>query len=232
MPAPERARLPRVRLPLAATANGRPGIHHVLSRFQGHLSALQDHAGHTCSGAAALDTHGLPVEIEWKSSRPQRQTADRGLRRRGVQPSLPLAGASRTERMTVHGLWVTSRRPMSAFTTTSNRCGGFSAVLGADLLYQGYKSPYCPRCGTPSAATTVASYKEGPSIPASTSSSRSRARRTPLLAGRRRRGRCGNVALTIGEKLTTSRCSTPERVSIWPTALPIRLTPGYEVLGR
>ncbi len=48
------------------TANGRPGIHHVLARvLQGHLPALQDDAGllRRCARAAGTPT-ACPVELE------------------------------------------------------------------------------------------------------------------------------------------------------------------------
>jgi hypothetical protein len=47
------------------TANGKPGIHHVLARtFKDLVPALQDHAGLSLPRKAGWDTHGLPVEHE------------------------------------------------------------------------------------------------------------------------------------------------------------------------
>jgi isoleucyl-tRNA synthetase len=46
------------------TANGRPGIHHVLSRAFRTVPALQDDARLLSLRRGGWDTHGLPVELE------------------------------------------------------------------------------------------------------------------------------------------------------------------------
>ena len=47
------------------TANGRPGIHHVLSRlFKDMVCRWKSMEGHLVERKGGWDTHGLPVEIE------------------------------------------------------------------------------------------------------------------------------------------------------------------------
>ena len=47
------------------TANGRPGIHHVLSRlFKDMVCRWKTMEGHLVERKGGWDTHGLPVEIE------------------------------------------------------------------------------------------------------------------------------------------------------------------------
>ena len=47
------------------TANGKPGIHHVISRlFKDLVCRWKTMEGHVVERKAGWDTHGLPVEIE------------------------------------------------------------------------------------------------------------------------------------------------------------------------
>ena len=47
------------------TANGKPGIHHVLSRlFRDMVCRWKTMEGHVVERKGGWDTHGLPVEIE------------------------------------------------------------------------------------------------------------------------------------------------------------------------
>ena len=47
------------------TANGRPGIHHVLARiFKDIISRYKTMQGYYVERKAGWDTHGLPVELE------------------------------------------------------------------------------------------------------------------------------------------------------------------------
>ena len=47
------------------TANGKPGIHHVISRlFKDMVCRWKSMEGHVVERKGGWDTHGLPVEIE------------------------------------------------------------------------------------------------------------------------------------------------------------------------
>jgi isoleucyl-tRNA synthetase len=74
--------------------NGRPGIHHVLSRMlKDDALPLQDHAGLSVRRKAGWDTHGLPSSLRWKRNsgfRPQPE--NRGVRHRRVQQAVPRVG--------------------------------------------------------------------------------------------------------------------------------------------
>ena len=64
------------------TANGRPGIHHVLSRtIKDLFCRYKTLKGYQVFRKAGWDTHGLPVEIEVEKAL--------GLRHRRVQRRLP-----------------------------------------------------------------------------------------------------------------------------------------------
>jgi len=58
------------------TANGNPGIHHVLARaYKDIIARYKVMKGFYAPRIAGWDTHGLPVELEV-----EKQVADRGLR--------------------------------------------------------------------------------------------------------------------------------------------------------
>ena len=61
------------------TANGKPGIHHVLARaFKDLFPRYKHMRGYHCPRKAGWDTHGLPVEHEVeKGDRHLRQERDR-----------------------------------------------------------------------------------------------------------------------------------------------------------
>ncbi len=140
------------------TANGKPGVHHVLSRsikdFACRLKTMQ---GFLVERKAGWDTHGLPVEIG----------AEKRLALEGKDAieRLGLAAFNRACRDSVFeylqdwesltrriGYWVDLA---SAYVTCSNDYVESLWAILADLhrrgvLYRGHKIlPYCPRCGTP-----------------------------------------------------------------------------------
>jgi isoleucyl-tRNA synthetase len=100
------------------TANGRPGIHHVLSRtIKDVVCRYQTMRGRHVTRIAGWDTHGLPVEIEAeKRLGISGKRADRGTRRRPFNEVVP------GERLHVQG--------------------GLGAAVGADRLLAGLLGPY------------------------------------------------------------------------------------------
>ena len=51
------------------TANGRPGIHHVIARtLKDSVCKFRNMQGYRVKRKAGWDTHGLPVEIEVKKA--------------------------------------------------------------------------------------------------------------------------------------------------------------------
>ena len=147
------------------TANGRPGIHHVLARTVKDLfcrhRAMQ---GHHVPRKAGWDTHGLPVEIE-------------------VEKALGISGKQDIERIGVaefnrrcrESVWTYKAEweRLSArmaywldysdpYVTYSNEYvesvwWALKTLHTKGLLYLGHKIlPYCPRCGTTLSSHEVA----------------------------------------------------------------------------
>lgn len=140
------------------TANGRPGIHHVMSRTLKDLVCRY----HTMLGMqvhrkAGWDTHGLPVEIEVEKSLGFRHKEE--IVRYGVEKFNQECRKSvwkykqdwerMTERM---GYWVDLSDPYVTFENDYIESVWWSLKRFFDegLIYKGYKiQPYCPRCETP-----------------------------------------------------------------------------------
>jgi isoleucyl-tRNA synthetase len=147
------------------TANGRPGLHHLISRTIKDLvcrhRAMQ---GRSVTRIAGWDTHGLPVEIE----------AERKLGISG-KPEIEAVGIERfnqvcrdsvftykedwerfSERI---GYWLDYTRPYVTFHApyVESVWAVLRKLADRGLLYRGHKSvPYCPRCGTALSSHEVA----------------------------------------------------------------------------
>ena len=159
------------------TANGRPGIHHVLARtFKDLFPRYKTMRGYHCARKAGWDTHGLPVEHEiekvlgiYDKRRIEREVGIAefvGLCRKSVMRYVADWEAM-TERM---GFWVDLE---AAYFTLHN--GYIESVWhllkqlwDKQLIYQGYKVvPYDPRIGATLSSHEVAQgYRdvEDPSI--------------------------------------------------------------------
>jgi isoleucyl-tRNA synthetase len=152
------------------TANGKPGLHHIISRALKDLVCRhRAMKGHSVTRIAGWDTHGLPVEIE----------AERRLGISG-KPEIEKLGIARfnevckasvftykedweklSERI---GYWLDYSRPYVTFHTeyVESVWWILKELASRGLLYRGYKSvPYCPRCGTALSSHEVAQgYKD------------------------------------------------------------------------
>jgi isoleucyl-tRNA synthetase len=147
------------------TANGRPGLHHIISRtIKDLVCRHRTMQGRSVTRIAGWDTHGLPVEIE----------AERKLGISG-KPEIEKVGIARfnevcrdsvftykddweqlSERI---GYWLDYTRPY--VTCEPEYIESVWWILrelaGKGLLYRGQKSvPYCPRCGTALSSHEVA----------------------------------------------------------------------------
>jgi isoleucyl-tRNA synthetase len=140
------------------TANGRPGIHHVLARaFKDLFPRYKVMNGFYVLRNGGWDTHGLPVEIEVEKELGLKQKRDveaYGIAKynekcresvlRYVQEWEQL-----TERM---GFWVNLEDAYITFRNEYIQSVWWilSRFWDKGLLYQDYKIvPYCTRCGTP-----------------------------------------------------------------------------------
>ena len=147
------------------TANGKPGIHHILARsFKDLYPRFQTMNGKYCLRKAGWDTHGLPVELEVEKQlgfSGKKDIEEYGIAkfnekcRESVFTYLE-EWQKLTERM---GFWLDMDDP---YVTMDNEyiasCWWIlKQLFEKELLYEDYKVvPYCPRCGTPLSSHEVA----------------------------------------------------------------------------
>ena len=139
------------------TANGKPGLHHVLARtFKDLFPRYKAMRGYHCPRRAGWDTHGLPVEHEiekeigiFEKSRIEREVGVEEFTRRCRESVMRYVGdwERMTERM---GFWVDME---NAYYTLDNDYVEsvwhlLKVIWDKGLLYRGYKVvPYDPRIG-------------------------------------------------------------------------------------
>ena len=140
------------------TANGKPGVHHVLARaFKDMFPRYKIMRGYHVSRRGGWDTHGLPVEIEVEKQlgfNSKHQIEEYGIDKfNELCKKSVFTYIQDWERMTDRiAFWVDLE---DAYVTyTNDYIESVWWILknfwDKDLLYKGYKVvPYCPRCGTP-----------------------------------------------------------------------------------
>ena len=140
------------------TANGRPGIHHVISRtVKDIVCRFKSMKGYLVKRKAGWDTHGLPVEIEIEKDLNLNGKDD--IEKFGVDKfnkqckesvfHYKKEWDSLTERI---GYWLDLDNPYITFTNEYIESVWWilKEIWKKDLIYQGFKVlPYCPRCETP-----------------------------------------------------------------------------------
>jgi len=193
------------------TANGKPGIHHVMARtLKDSVCRYWTMKGYEVHRKAGWDTHGLPVEIE----------VEKQLNMNGKQDIEKYGIAEFNEKckesvFTYYSQWEEMTKRMGylidldhPYITLENEYIESNWWLqkqffNAGLIYEGHKIlPYCPRCGTGLASHEVAQgYKEVQTL--------------TLVAKFKRKGTeeyflawtttpwtlASNVALTVGAKI-------------------------------
>jgi isoleucyl-tRNA synthetase len=147
------------------TANGSPGIHHVLARvFKDVIPRYKAMKGYYAPRIAGWDTHGLPVELEVEKAlglASKRDIEEFGIdkfnaRCRESVFSYLKEWEAITERI---AFWVDLE---NAYVTMSNDYietvwWAIKEMWKKGLVYQGYKvTPHCPRCGTSLSSHEVA----------------------------------------------------------------------------
>lgn len=156
------------------TANGRPGIHHVLARsMKDFVCRFKTMQGYRVERKGGWDTHGLPVEIEVEKS--LRISGKKQIEEYGVEAFNQKCYDSvftyknlwdeLTDRM---GYWVDLAHPY--MTCTNEYIESVWWILkqlyDKNLIYKGFKVvPYCPKCGTPLSSHEVAQGYEEVSDP-------------------------------------------------------------------
>ncbi len=140
------------------TANGRPGIHHVMSRtLKDLICRYKTMRGYQVHRKAGWDTHGLPVEIEVEKQLGFKHKED--IVRYGVAEfnrrcresvwKYKAEWEQLTEQM---GYWVDLTHPYVTFENEyiESVWWALKRFFDEGLMYKGYKiQPYCPRCETP-----------------------------------------------------------------------------------
>lgn len=140
------------------TANGRPGIHHVMSRtLKDLICRYKTMHGFQVNRKAGWDTHGLPVEIEVEKALGFKHKDD--IIRFGIAAFNEKCRESvwkykaDWERMTEQmGYWVDMSDPYVTFENKyiESVWWALRKFFDAGLIYKGHKiQPYCPRCETP-----------------------------------------------------------------------------------
>ncbi|MBW3571057.1 MAG: isoleucine--tRNA ligase [Gemmatimonadetes bacterium] len=139
------------------TANGRPGIHHVLSRtIKDTVARFRTMQGRWVPRMAGWDTHGLPVEIEAEKKlgiSGKREIEALGIARfNEVCRESVLTYTDEWERFSARiGYWLDYSKPYVTYHADYIESVWWllKQISERGLFYRGHKVlPYCPRCGT------------------------------------------------------------------------------------
>jgi isoleucyl-tRNA synthetase len=158
------------------TANGEPGVHHVLTRVVKDLICrYKAMKGYQVIRKAGWDTHGLPVEIEVEKElklQSKEEIEEFGIKEFNdrCRQSVFRYKDQWVELTRRIGFWLDLENPY--ITCTNGYVESVWNILkkmwDAGLVYRGHKVlPYCARCGTPLSSHEVSqgyADKEDPSI--------------------------------------------------------------------
>nr|MBC8415007.1 isoleucine--tRNA ligase [Candidatus Cloacimonadota bacterium] len=147
------------------TANGMPGIHHVISRaIKDAVCRYKTMQGLHVKRKAGWDTHGLPVEIEVEKQlglKDKKEVEDYGLEKFNNKCKTSVFSYEKEwrEMTRMMGYWIDLDNPYK--TLTNDYIETVWWILNdfykKGLIYKGHKIvPYCPSCGTPLSSHEVA----------------------------------------------------------------------------
>ncbi|MFH1180891.1 MAG: class I tRNA ligase family protein [bacterium] len=147
------------------TANGKPGIHHVLTRvFKDIICRYKTMRGFRVERKAGWDTHGLPVELEVEKKLGLKNKKD--IEKYGIAKFNKNCQESvwqykkEWEKLTDRiGFWLDEDNPYVTYQTEYIETVWhiLKRIYQKGLLYHDYKVvPYCPRCGTTLSSHEVA----------------------------------------------------------------------------
>jgi isoleucyl-tRNA synthetase len=147
------------------TANGRPGLHHIISRtIKDLFCRYYTMQGRQVTRIAGWDTHGLPVELEAEkklgiNGKPEIEALGIEAFNAACRDSV-FTYKEEWERLSERiGYWLDYSRPYVTFHTPyiESVWAVLKQLADRGLLYRGHKSvPYCPRCGTALSSHEVA----------------------------------------------------------------------------
>ncbi|CUS87453.1 tRNA synthetases class I (I, L, M and V) [Candidatus Kryptobacter tengchongensis] len=147
------------------TANGRPGIHHVMSRtIKDLVCRYKTMRGFKVYRKAGWDTHGLPVEIEIEKKlgiKHKDEIIEYGIEKFNAECKKSVFEylddwEEMTERI---GYWIDLENAYITFTNEyiESIWWALKQFFDKGYIYKGYKiQPYCPRCETPLSSHEVA----------------------------------------------------------------------------
>jgi len=147
------------------TANGTPGIHHVISRaIKDFVCRYKTMQGYRVDRKAGWDTHGLPVEIEVEKELGidgKEQVLEYGVDKfnQKCKESVFRYKKEWDDVTRKIGFWVDLNNPYVTYDNDYIESVWWilKQFWKRDLIYQGYKIlPYCPRCETPLSSHEVA----------------------------------------------------------------------------
>lgn len=147
------------------TANGKPGVHHVLTRsFKDIVLRYKTMRGFYVKRRAGWDTHGLPVEIEVEKF--LGISGKKDIEKYGIAEFNQKCRESvwkykeEWEKMTERiGFWIDMENPYITYENPyiEKVWSLLKSIYEKDLIYSGFKVvPYCPRCGTTLSSHEVA----------------------------------------------------------------------------
>ncbi len=152
------------------TANGAPGVHHVLSRvFKDVFPRYKTMKGYFVPRKAGWDTHGLPVELEIEKKlniNSKKEIEDIGIEKfnslcRESVMKYEENWKAMTERI---GFWIDMENAYFTFKNEYIETVWWilKTIWDKGLLYKDHKIvPFCPRCGTALSSHELAlGYKE------------------------------------------------------------------------
>ena len=148
-----------------ATANGMPGIHHMLGKLlKDVFCKYKTMQGKRVLRKVGWDTHGLPVELEIEKKlgiSGKAQIEEYGIEKfiKDCKQSV-FTYVSMWEDMTNQiGYWVDMDNPYVTYHNDyiESVWWALKQMWNKNLLYEGHKvMPYCPRCGTALSSHEVA----------------------------------------------------------------------------
>jgi isoleucyl-tRNA synthetase len=140
------------------TANGKPGIHHVISRtIKDFVCRLKTMQGFRVERKAGWDTHGLPVEIQVEQQlgfKSKDEIEKYGIDKFNARcrESVWQYKSDWDELTKRIGFWIDLEQPYITYENDYIESVWWilNQLWQKDLIYRGHKIiPYCPRCETP-----------------------------------------------------------------------------------
>ncbi|MFA6098174.1 MAG: isoleucine--tRNA ligase [Patescibacteria group bacterium] len=147
------------------TANGRPGIHHVLARaYKDVIPRYKTMRGFYVERKAGWDTHGLPVELQVEkelkiSGKPEIEKFGIAKFNQKCKDSVWKYKKEWEELTRRIGFWLDLEHPYITYENDyiESLWWIIKQIWDKKLLYKGYKVvPHCPRCGTALSSHEVA----------------------------------------------------------------------------